>query len=159
MYKLFLITKLIIIGTLTSIKNIFIERKVLKFVKYHNRTVKKAIRIYNRRLRVCSNIKMKQERLRDQILNNKDILVRMLVSDMQRLSDSIDKIDESIVREHKEFVNFLQEVFDKAKCAINEYNELAEKQNRIPYLFYRCNKIPLSSIIRNLKYANRDASV
>lgn len=156
MYKLFLFITIISIGLLTSVKNILLERRMIKYVKFHNRSVKKAIKIYNRRLKLCSDMKMKQEKMRDRILNDKKFLESVTISDMQKLANSIDKLDETIVKEHQYMIEYLKGIFDKCENAISEYNDLVDKQNRMPYIFYKCNKIPLSSIIRGIRCASED---
>lgn len=156
MYKLFLFITIISIGLSTSIKNILLERRMIKYVKFHNRSVKKAIKIYNQRLKTCSDMKLKQERLRDHILNNKKLLEDVTISDMQKLANSIDTLDETIVKEHQYMLRFLKEIFDKCENAVSKYNNLVDRQNRMPYIFYKCNKIPLSSIIRSIRCASED---
>ena len=159
MYKLFLFITIISIGLLTSVKNILLERRMIKYVKFHNRSVKKAIKIYNQRLKACSDMKMKQEKMRDRILNDKKLLESVTILDMQKLANSIDKLDETIIKEHQYMLGYLKGIFDKCENAVYEYNDLVDRQNRMPYIFYKCNKIPLNSIIRGIRCASEDVTV
>ena len=158
MYKLFLFITISSIGLLTSIKNVLLERRMIKYVKFHNRSVKKVIKIYNQRLKNCSDMKMKQEKMRDRILNDKKLLESVTILDMQKLANSIDKLDETIVKEHQYMIGYLKGLFDKCENAVFEYNDLADKQNQMSYIFYKCNKIPLSSIIRGVRCASDDVT-
>ena len=155
MYRLYLITKLILLGFSTSINNIIVECKIRLFIRFHNRTVKKAIRAYNRDLKKMSKLNSIRIRIRDKILNSKTLRELATIQDMDKLENSIEELDEIIEQKHDEFLDYLNELFDRSKDAINEYNRLVDKQKGIPYLFYRCNKVYMSEIIHGVKHSGR----
>ena len=155
MYKLYLITKLILLGFSTSISNITVEFKIRFFIKFHNRTVKKAIKAYNRDLKKMSKLNSIRIRIRDKILNSKRLIECVTIQDMDKLENSIEELDKNIEQKHDDFLNFLNELFDRSKDAIDEYNRLVDKQKGIPYLFYRCNKVYMSEIIHGVKHSGR----
>ena len=155
MYRLYLIMKLILLGIPTSIGNITVEYKIRFFIKFHNRTVKKAIKSYNRDLKKMAKLNSIRIRIRDKILNSNFLREYVEIQDMNKLENSIEELDKIIEQKHDDFLNFLNELFDRSKDAINEYNRLVDKQKGIPYLFYRCNKVYMSEIIHSVKHSGR----
>lgn len=155
MCKLYLIMRLISIGISISIKNIFIERKMSLFVKSHNRVVKKAIKAYNRNLKKMTTLNSIRVKVRDKILNSKKLQSFVTVHDMEKLEKSIEELNDIVKKNHDEFLGFLDKLFDESKNAINEYNMMVDKQKRVPYLFYRCNKVYMNEIIHSVKHSGR----
>ncbi len=158
MHSFYLIMKLVILGISASISNYTTEFKIRSLIKYHNRTVKKAIKRYNKNLKKMSATLNSRIKIRDRILNNKLLQKQFSVETMEMLENSIEELDESIALYHDDFLDYLKELFDKSKEAIDEYNKIAEKSKRIPYVFYKCTKISMNEIIHDVKYPSRERS-
>ena len=155
MYKLYLIMKLILTSVLTSISNIVIELKIKSFVKYHNRTVKKAIEAYNTDLKNMTKMNSIRIRIRDKILDSKFLKECVKIQFMDELEKSIEVSNKLIKIKHDKILDFLNELFYRSKDAVNKYNEIVDKQKSVQYLFYRCKKVYMNEIIHSVKHSGR----
>lgn len=158
MYNFYLIMKLVVLGISASISNYTTEFKMRTFIKYHNRTVKKAIKRYNKNLKKMSTSINSRIIVRDKILNDSRLQKHFSVEIMENLESSIKELDDSIALYHDDFLDYLKVLFDKSKEAIDEYNKIVEKSKRIPYVFYKCTKISMNEIIHDVKYQSRERS-